>query len=121
MLLEAYYNKQSEPQKSCLLALRHIILQQDPLVQETRKWNMPCFCYKKRPFCYLWIDKNTQEPYVLFVEGRLLDFPDLVQGKRAKMKTFLVDSNADLPIDRLDLILKAALDLYRNGFIKVKD
>lgn len=48
-----YYEDQEEPNKSCLLALRSIILGQDRDVTETRKWGMPCFCYRKKMFCYL--------------------------------------------------------------------
>ncbi|MDR0659633.1 MAG: DUF1801 domain-containing protein [Prevotellaceae bacterium] len=51
-----YYLEKEEPQKSCLLALRDIILTRDENISETQKWGMPCFCFKKRIFCYLWTD-----------------------------------------------------------------
>ena len=60
--LDNYYLKKEEPNKSCLLALRNIILKQDINITETQKWGMPCFCYKKKMFCYLWTDKKTDEP-----------------------------------------------------------
>ncbi len=62
-----FYLNQEEPNKSCMLALRKIILDQDAAVTETRKWGMPCFCYQKKysaicgrikkrrnPICFLW-------------------------------------------------------------------
>jgi hypothetical protein len=118
--LDTYYLNQEEPNKSCLLALRSIILEQDKDLAETQKYGMPCFIYKKKAFCYLWTDKKTKEPYILLVEGKHLDHPELEAGNRAKMKIFRVNPKKNLPIKKIHLILKQALDLYRNGIIKVK-
>ncbi|MBK7650349.1 MAG: DUF1801 domain-containing protein [Flammeovirgaceae bacterium] len=118
--LDHFYLNKSEPNRSCLLALRSIILDQDTQVTETMKYGMPCFCYKKKMFCYLWTDKKTNEPYLLFVEGKHLDHPQLETGSRSRMQIFRVDPNNDLPIRVLRKLLNAALDLYRNGIIKVK-
>lgn len=41
--LHNYYLNKKEPNKSCLLALRSIILNQDTNITETQKWGMPCF------------------------------------------------------------------------------
>lgn len=119
--LSNYYLSKAEPNKSCLLALRDIILRQDPDITETRKWGMPCFCYKKRMFCYLWIDRKTDEPYILMVEGKYLYHSELEEGKRSRMKVFRVNPNEDLPIDTIKTILYEALNLYKSGLIKVKD
>ena len=118
--LDTFYLNQEEPNKSCLLALRSIILEQDQNVTETRKYGMPCFTYKKKMFCYLWTDKKTEEPYILMVEGKHLDHPELEAGNRSRMKIFRVNPKKNLPIKKIQLILKQALDLYRNGVIKVK-
>lgn len=118
--LHNYYLNQSEPNKGCLLALRSIILEQDKDITETQKYGMPCFCYKKKMFCYLWSDKKTHEPYLLIVEGKLLDHPKLEAGTRSRMKIFRVDPNKDLPIKTIKTILKQALDLYRTGVLKTK-
>lgn len=115
---DQYYLHKEEPNKSCLLALRSIILKQDAEVSETRKWGMPCFCYRKKMFCYLWTDKKTDAPYILMVEGKHLDFPELEEGNRSRMKIFRIDPAQDLPINRIQLILNEALDLYRKGLIK---
>jgi len=119
-LSDNFYLNQAEPNKSCLLALRKIILEQDDAVTETRKYGMPCFCYKKKMFCYLWTDKKTHEPYILFVEGKLLAHPELEAGDRSRMKIFRINPNKDLPLGTILLLLNKALDLYRNGTIEIK-
>lgn len=118
--VDKYYLDKEEPNKSCLLALRSIILEQDANVTETRKWGMPCFCYRKKMFCYLWTDKKTDQPYILFVEGKHLDHPKLEIGKRSRMKIFRVDPDKDLPLQTIKLLLNNALDLYRKGKIKIR-
>lgn len=114
-----YYLNKTEPNRSCLLALRNIILNQDTNITETKKWGMPCFCYKKKMFCYLWTDKKTDEPYLLMVEGKYLDHPQLEEGDRTRMKVFRINPNEDLPIKTIINILQKALDLYRKGIIKI--
>ena len=54
-----------EPDKSSLLTMRDMILNYDKNITETRKYGMPCFCYKGKVFCYLWVDKKSMEPYFL--------------------------------------------------------
>lgn len=119
--LHNYYLTHTEPNKSCLLALRSIILNQDENITETQKYGMPCFCYKKKMFCHLWTDKKTNEPYVLMVEGKHLHHPELEEGKRSRMKIFRVDPNQDIPVKTIESILKNALDLYRTEVIKIKE
>ena len=113
-----FYLEKLEPNKSCLLAMRDILLNYDAEITETRKYGMPCFCYKGKMFCYLWEDKKTHEPYFLLVEGKYLDHPILEMGSRARMKILRVDPNNDLPVKEIKVVLKQALDLYRNGTIK---
>lgn len=115
-----YYFEQEEPQKGCLLALRDIILAQDDNISETVKYGMPCFCYMKKMFCYLWTDNKTNEPYILFVEGKRLNNPELEAGNRSRMKILRIDPNEDLPIQLIISILNNTLDLYRNGTILIK-
>ncbi len=109
--LDSYYLKQHEPNRGCLLALRKIILQQEEHVIETKKYGMPCFCYKKKAFCYLWTDKKTGEPYILFVEGRQLDHPALEKGDRTRMKILRVNPTEDLKVVLIEEVLSSALRL----------
>lgn len=111
---DKYYLDEQEPNKSCLLSLRKIILEQDEAVSETRKYGMPCFCYQKKTFCYLWTDKKTDKPYILFVEGKHLEHPQLEKGNRSRMKIFRVEPSKDLPLRTIELLLNKALDVYRN-------
>ena len=59
------------------------------------------------------------EPYILLVEGRYLDHPLLEKGTRSRMKIFRIKPNEDMPIDTINLLLNEALNLYKNGTIKI--
>lgn len=119
--LQNYYLNKEEPNQSCLITLKNFILEQDENITENFKWGLPCFLYKNKMFCFLSIDKKTSEPYLLFVEGRNLEHPKLETGDRKRMKIFRVNPNADLPIKTIGLLIKDALDLYRDGMIKTKE
>lgn len=109
---DIFYQGKEEPNKSCLLILRDLILDQDPEISETRKYGMPCFCYKDKMFCYLWVDKlKKDEPYILFVKGRHLDHPLLETGKRKRMKILRVNPHREIPIDTITHLLYQALNL----------
>jgi hypothetical protein len=109
--IDSFYLKQEEPNKSCFLALRSIILNADSRLWETVKYGMPCFCIAKKPICYLWKDKLTSEPYILMVDGIHLNHSLLEQGNRAKMKIFSVNPNEDIDIVSIHEILKEAVSL----------
>lgn len=115
-----YYLSKEEPNQGCLLVLRKFILQLDSNINETIKWGIPCFSYKNRMFAFLSIDKKTNHPYILMVEGNRIEHPLLVQGKRAKMKVFHVDPNKDIDIESLNIILANAISFYETGIIKTK-
>lgn len=110
-----FYLDQQEPNRSCLLALRSIVLALDDEVAETKKYGMPCFCYRGRAFCYLWKDKATGEPYLLLVDGKRLNFPQLEQGNRARMKILRVNPKKHIPVRIVNAVLSSALKLCRNG------
>ena len=118
--LDQYYHGKEEPAKSCLLALRNIILAQDEKVTETRKYGMPCFCYGKKAFCYLWTDKKTGEPYILLVEGRQLNHPQLETGDRSRMKIFRINPDENIPFESIQSLLNAALQICRIATAKTK-
>jgi len=118
--IDQFYLGKEEPVKSCLVALREIILKQDHNITAAWKYGMPFFCYKGKMFCYLWVHKTFKNPYIGFVEGKYLDHPKLLTGKRARMKIFLLDPDKNLPVITIKKILKQSLDLYRKGIIKTK-
>ena len=109
--LNSWYLDQPEPNQSCLLALRDLILHTYSGLSETRKYSMPCFILSNRAFCYLWIDKKSQNPYILFVDGQLMNHPSLQIGDRKRMKIFPVDPDKDIPVKAIVDCLKEALTL----------
>ena len=119
--IDHFYLQKEESVKSCLIALREIILRQDPEITVAWKYAMPFFCYKGKMFCYLWVHKTIKQPYVGFVEGKYLNHPKLLIEKRARMKIFLCDPKKDLPIKTIETILKQSLDLYRKGTVQIKN
>ena len=115
-----FYLRQEEPNRSCFLAMRTIVLRSDTEVEETVKYGSPCFLYRGRMFCFLWMDKKTSEPYFLLVEGKRLNHPMLEAGDRKRMKVLRVSPNEDLPIETINSVLNEALELYKNGTVKTK-
>jgi hypothetical protein len=117
--LDNFYLQQEEPVKATLLALRKIILRQDPNVTNTWKYGMPFFCYKGKMFCYLWVHKKYRQPYIGMVEGKRFDEPFLIQEDRSRMKIMLFNPNEDLPLQVIENILQKAINLYKTGVIKL--
>lgn len=117
--IDNFYLQKNEPVKSCLLALRDIILKQDKEITAAWKYGMPFFCYKGKMFCYLWVHKKLHQPYIGIVEGKRFDHPNLIIEKRSRMKIMLFEADQDLPVTTIEDILKQALDLYKTGVIKI--
>ena len=115
-----FYLQQQEPIKSCLLALKEIILSEDGDISAAWKYGMPFFCYKGKMFCYLWVHKKYHQPYIGMVEGKRLEHPDLIMESRSRMKIMLFDPIKDLPIETIETIMQKAINLYKLGEIKSK-
>ena len=115
-----FFLEHPEPVKAVLLALRDMIMQQDVAITRAFKDGMPFFCYKGKMFCYLWIQKKSGKPYLGIVEGNRIEHPDLIMEKRSRMKIMLFDPFEDLPLHTIQLLLQQALDLYKNGAVKVR-
>jgi hypothetical protein len=115
-----YYLRIDEPIRSCLLALREIILNSDLHVSAAWKYGMPFFCYKGKMFCYLWVHKKLGQPYIGFVEGKHLFHKALIQEERARMKILLLDANKNLQVKLIHSLLKQALDLYKSGVVSIE-
>ena len=111
--IDNYFTEKEEPVKSCLQALRTMILSFDTNITETWKYGMPIYCYKEKMFCYLWTHKKFKQPYIGFVEGNKIDHPLLIQEKRARMKILLLDPDKDIPIKTIRGILRELRLLYR--------
>lgn len=109
--LNNYYLHLEEPNKSCMLLIRDLILGIDDNISETMKYKLPCFTINKKHFCYLNIDKKTNEPYILFVDGNMLNYPELEFGTRSRMKALRVNSDKDVDVEKTQKILKDAINL----------
>ena len=73
---------------------------------------MPCFCFKGKVFCYLWVDKKLNWPYVLIVRGNQIEYPGLEQGDRSKMKRLLLDPGKDIPVEAIYDLFNLLRPLY---------
>ncbi len=112
--IEKYYDEQSEPIKSCLLALRQLVLGLDEHLNDAWKYRMPFICYKNKMFCYFWTDKVTKAPYIGVCKGKQIDHPSLEQGNRTSIKILRIDPNEDLPVETIQEVLGEALKLYQD-------
>lgn len=119
-LITEFYLKQVEPTKSCMLALKDIILSSNEDLREDWKYGLPFFCYYNKMVCYIWKDKKTDWPYIGIVEGNQIDHPFLIKGDRKRMKVFTVNPNEDIPIEALNQVLNKMMELYTSGKVKVK-
>ena len=110
--LDHFYLNQTEPQRSCFLAMRSLVLNLDDRMIETKAYGMPCFKLGKKVFCYLWKDKQTEDPYFLMAKGNQLEHPALQSGDRKRMKVLPVNPTKDLPLNVIQAVFEQALALY---------
>jgi hypothetical protein len=115
-----FFLKQDEPTKSCLLAMRDIIMAFDDEITSAWKYGMPFFCFRGKMFCYLWVHKKFEQPYVGIVEGRRINHADLIIEGRSRMKIMLLNPKKDLPVRKIKMILKQAIKLYKSGEVKIR-
>jgi len=118
--IDNFYLQKEEPIKGCLIALREIILSQDTEIKNVWKYGMPFFCYKGKMFCYLWVHKKHNKPYLGIVEGNRFEHPKLIIEQRSRMKIMLFEPNEDLPIDTIQEILTKAIGFYKTSEIKIR-
>ncbi|WP_255517999.1 DUF1801 domain-containing protein [Fulvivirga sp. M361] len=110
--IDNFYLEKEEPVKSCLLALRDSILNYNQSFEPVWKYRLPCFLYRNHIFCYLWVDKKTQHPYIAIGKGRDIDHPELIRGNRTFVKLLFIDPKKDLPIKTIHTIFDLAMGLY---------
>lgn len=110
--LESFFRLKPEPQQSCLYFLRSTVSGCHPGIRETYKWKLPFYTLNGKMFCYLWIDKTNDIPYVCFTKGNEMNHPSLEQGDRKKMKAYYVNPYEDIDMEMLTEILNQALALY---------
>jgi hypothetical protein len=112
--LDHFYLQQEEPTRSCLLAMKEMILKYNPLITHEWKYKLPFFCYKGKMLCYIWFHKKFKKPYLGFYNGFLIKNGELIAEDRSRIKIFLFDVEIDLPVKKLNAILKEAIYIYDN-------
>jgi Domain of unknown function (DU1801) len=117
--IDEFYEKQQEPLRSFYLALREIILKHDENISHSLKYGMPFFSYRGKMFCYFWLHRKYQQPYIGWVEGNHFNHPDLLIEKRSRMKIYLLDPLQDIPVDTIKSFLDKAISLYTSGLVKI--
>lgn len=110
--LDNYFLSEPEPNQSCLLALRQFILAYNDGLTEGFGYKMPQYKYKGKPFCYLWVDKKTSQPYILIVKGSLISQPGLVQDGKSKMRKLYINPNEDIPEEIISEVFALLLPFY---------
>jgi len=109
--LTEFYLNQKEPNKSCYLALRDIILSIDENITPEWKYKLPFFYYKGKMMCYLWKDKKTNQPYLSFMEGKDIEHTLLEQGDRKRAKILRINPEKDLPKDVVEELVFKSMEL----------
>jgi hypothetical protein len=110
--LDNFYLQQEEPNQSCFLALRDLILDYDSQITPDFKYGLPFFMYKGKMFCYLWKDKKANQPYISIAAGNKINHPALFQGDRKRFKLLYINAEEDLPVKRIWEILELARATY---------
>lgn len=111
--IDNWFLQKDEPLKTCLQFLRMHILKQDAAITEEWQYGMPFYCYNGKRFCYLWVHKKHGQPYIGIVDGKRIDHPDLLVEKRARMKILLLDASKNMPVGKINMILREVLKLYK--------
>jgi hypothetical protein len=111
------FDPYDEAIQGTLLALQHLILETDAAVTTAIRYGMPFFFYKGKRFCYLWVHKKLNQPYIGFIHSQHLSHPKLLLEKRASIKIMLFNPEKDLPVRTIRQLVQASIDLYKNGML----
>lgn len=109
--IDSFFLQHDNNTNICFQFLRQHILGLDANISEAWKWGLPFFVYKGKNCCYLWTHKKYKQPYIGFVDGSLMDHPELLKEKRSKMKIYLINPEEDLPMDTINELLKKMLEI----------
>ncbi len=110
--IDEYFLQKEEPIRSCLQFLREHILNYKQGITEAWRYGMPFYNFQRKRFCYLWVHKKLERPYIGIVDGNKIEHPDLLKENRSRMKILLIDPQNDIPIGKINTILNEVLSLY---------
>lgn len=111
--IDNFFLQHDEPAKICLQFLRNHILLLDKGITEAWRYSMPFYLLNDKRFCYLWYHKKHKQPYIGITEGKIIHHPDLIAENRSRMKILLIDPAKDIPLKKIDSILKEAMSLCK--------
>lgn len=97
------------------MALRQIILKFDTQITEHWKYKVPFYYYKGKPFCYLWQENKSKQPYIGIVKGHLIDHPNLTKGNRKKMKVFMIEPEMDIPLEDIYEVFEKIINISQES------
>ena len=110
--IDNFFLDKKEPIKGCLLSLKTIIYNYNKDFTLQWKYRLPCFVHKNQIFCYLWVDKKTQFPYIAIGKGVKIEHPDLIRGNRTFVKLLMINPKKDIPVNKIYEIFDVAMKLY---------
>jgi hypothetical protein len=108
--LENYFLQQEEPHQSCMLFLRKWLIGQG--LEEQMKYGVPFYCFKNKNLCYMSVSAKDKKLYLGFIGGYLMKHPALEKEGRKQIKAFYIDAEKDLPLKKLNEIIKQAKSLH---------
>ncbi|WAC09407.1 DUF1801 domain-containing protein [Dyadobacter pollutisoli] len=111
--IDQFFMNKPEPARSCMSALRHLILKFDMSVAEIWRYSMPFYTFEGKRFCYIWVEKKTGRPYIGIVDGKLIEHPFLIAEKRTRMKIIPIDPAEDLPLELIYEIFQQAINAVK--------
>src|SRR3546814_21199455 len=85
----------------------------DSAITEHWKYQMPFFYFRKRMFCYLWVEQRTGQPYLSMLDGKFIDHPVNEQESRRRMIILRLATESDLTEVAITGILDSGLDTMR--------
>ena len=112
-LLDKFYAYQAEPCKACLLAIRDIIMQEDPEVITLLKYGIPFFTYRGKPFAYLWFRKDLNQPYLGLLYSNVRGDHESLQADRPRVNIMCFDPNTELPVEILQTTIRQIINFRK--------
>ena len=111
---EEYILKQSIAYQSIILHVRAVVEKVLPETDMFYKWGFPYIYYKKKPFCYLYVNTKKQFLDVGFAKGFQLKQNQeyLIDEKRNTIKSLHYFSIESIDNEVLIAVIKEAQSLY---------
>lgn len=110
--VDAWFDDYDNPQKDLVLAVRDVVLDADPRVEETIKWKAPTFIYRGNIASFY--PKSKQHVSLMFHTGASLPDPaGLLEGEgdTSRVARFIDVDDLAAKTDSLQGLVRAWIDL----------